>query len=82
MAKKVDDDLPGEEVRIVYSIPRRVSRGRVLCHNRFVHDEKTLPGDGGFRAWTAKQPPEGFKLCTCGWAGLPHYSQTGRSSRK
>jgi hypothetical protein len=83
LAKKVDDDdLPGDEVRTVYSIPRRVSKGRVLCHNHVVHDEKTPPGERGFRAWTAKQPPKNFKPCDCGWSGLLHYSLSRKPRQK
>ncbi len=49
------------------AFPKRISKGRVLCHNHILYQ--------GFRAWTDVKPPPGFVRCPCGFAGLPHYAR-------
>jgi hypothetical protein len=46
----------------------------VLAHNVVVHGPDWPVDINGFRAWTATQPPPGFVLCPCGYAGLEHYA--------
>jgi hypothetical protein len=56
------------------TVPKSIGKGRVLMHNHVRHSRNMQCGDNGFRAWTDTKPPEGFKPCQCGYAGLPHYS--------
>jgi hypothetical protein len=57
------------------SVPKSISKGRVLCHNHIQHGPNTPCGVNGFRAWTDTKPPQGFAKCPCGYAGLPHYAR-------
>jgi hypothetical protein len=51
----------------VSRILRRVRKGYTyLCHNHIRHHVDTMPGINGFRAWWAKELPEGFVPCKCG----------------
>jgi hypothetical protein len=54
-------------------VPRTIGPGRVLMHNHVRHGPNWPGGMNGFRCWTATEPPEGFVLCPCGYAGLKHY---------
>ena len=59
------------------TVPKSISKGRVLVHNHIVHGPYWACGINGFRAWTAEQPPPGFVSCPCGYAGLEHYAAAG-----
>ncbi len=53
-------------------MPRKISQGRVLAHNRVRHTVDMPNGRNGFRCWTWPQGnvPRNFKRCKCGWSGL------------
>jgi hypothetical protein len=57
-----------------FHVPRRIAPGRVLMHNHVRHTRDMPYGLNGFRAWYENKPPKGFKKCSCGWSGLPHYA--------
>jgi hypothetical protein len=57
------------------TVPKSIARGRVLMHNHVRHTADMPCGVNGFRAWTDTEIPPRFKLCRCGWSGLPHYSR-------
>jgi hypothetical protein len=61
------------KLRYLAYVPRKMRRGK-LCHNNVRHTADMLPGAHGFRAWFDVKPPAKFKLCGCGWSGLPHFS--------
>ena len=59
----------------IFSVPKSVGAGRVLCHNHVQHTVDMPCGLNGFRAWTDLKPPPKFVKCACGWSGLPHYAR-------
>lgn len=56
-------------------MPRKISQGRVLAHNRVRHTVDMPNGRNGFRCWMWPQGKvsRNFKRCKCGWSGLQHY---------
>lgn len=73
MTRKPPSD--GSRYYASFVMPRKISTGRVLAHNRVRHTVDMPNGRNGFRCWTWPQGkvPRNFKLCKCGWSGLPHY---------
>jgi hypothetical protein len=55
------------------TVPKSIGKGRFLFHNRVRRTVDMPCGVLGFRAWTDTST-RGWRLCNCGWAGLPHYS--------
>jgi hypothetical protein len=65
-------------------MPRKVPEGRVLAHNLVMHTIDMPHGRNGFRCWTwpKDKVPRDFKRCKCGWSGLPHYREKGKTKRQ
>jgi hypothetical protein len=65
-------------------VPRKVPEGRVLAHSHVRHTVDQENGERGFRCWTwpKDKVPSNFKLCKCGWSGLPHYRIRGETKRQ
>ena len=61
-------------VRYLSGLPTHIRSGRVLMHNNVLHGPNWTSGLNGFRYWTESQPPDGFVLRPCGWAGRKHYA--------
>jgi hypothetical protein len=59
------------DMRYVTSIPKKLSKGRVLVHNHV--RPAIMIGLNGFRVWTQKLDTTQLEPCDCSWSGLPHY---------
>ena len=56
-------------------VPSKHGNG-ILHHNRVRHSVDMPCGLNGFRWWRQDTVLEDFESCQCGYAGLPHYSQS------
>jgi hypothetical protein len=63
----VDPMMSKSKIKYVFDVPTLVPAGRVLVHNLISHDNKTVPGTNGFRAWF-DTPHHDYVICSCGWA--------------
>ena len=54
-------------MRCVNSIPRKLTKARVLVHNHVI--PQSIVGLNGFRAWTQTLTAD-LEVCSCDWAGV------------
>lgn len=63
------------------TLPKEIRQGHVLVHNRITPTKTQKTGVNGFRAWWVDEnhmPPH-LVPCKCGWAGLKHYWEGGKT---
>jgi hypothetical protein len=65
------------KIKYIFQIPTTIPARKLLVHNLISHNQKTVPGTNGFRAWFDERPDD-YMVCSCGWAPHlgPHYCET------